>query len=158
MQDTDVVWQNCQWRFEGLCLLRVKLGLLEVSRVSAEPLAPHALLRRLLETTTDDDLTCPADGECNCPFLVRPKYDSHLGELSVNGFVILRLERRRNRHELLRAFEEQGWPSWIETPLHTDCDNSLHDVIYGVNRGQNPWLIDFSSDGTGGGVRWEFIR
>jgi hypothetical protein len=158
MQDKNVVWQNCKWRVERLCLLRVKLKLVDGILRQRGALGPHAMLRRLLETTTDDDLSCPADGKCYCPFLTMPKYDSDRGELSVNGFVIFSIKKHQNLHQVLCSYEELGWPSRIEDPLGTDSENRLRDAVYWLNRRQNPWLIEFSSDGTGCGIRWQFVR
>jgi hypothetical protein len=157
-------WANCLWRAEACCLLRERLRLLEIARDhraagDATPLTPRAMRQRMLETSTDDSLRCSAADGCGCPLEVVPKHDRDRCELSVNGFVILRLGRRQNQHAVLCAFEDQGWPPWIQWPIATDAENGHHDTVKLLNCGQKTVrLIKFSCDGTGEGVRWEFVH
>ncbi len=116
------------------------------------------MLGRLLETSTDDELRCPAVEGCDCPFLTTPKYDSDRSELSANGFVIMSIKKHQNLHTVLCAFEEQGWLTPIEWPHCSDADNFRSDTVYWLNRRQKSWLIDFSCDHIGKGLRWKFVR
>ncbi len=92
--------------------------------------------------------------------VVKPRYDKLLRQLWVGEVMVLENQRARNRHLVLLAFEEQGWPPAIVDPLGGDgsAENKLRDAVYGLNDGQDPWLIDFSADGTGYGIRWKFVR
>jgi len=155
-------WEKCNWRVGTCCLFREKLKLLEIIRVhraaaNATPLLPRAMYRRMLETSTDDSLSCAVQKGGVCASTIVPTYDPELCELSVNGFVILRLHRRQSQHAILCAFEKGGWPPRIEWPVVSDAENHHRDVLHRLNRGQSPQLIEFSCDGSGCGVRWRFI-
>jgi hypothetical protein len=115
------------------------------------------MYKRLLETTTDEALRCDVAEGGVCPFSPVPKYDAECCELSLNGIMLLRLKRRQNQHAILYAFEDQGWLPWIAWPLATDAENQHRDVLYRLNHGQSPQLIEFSCDGSGCGVRWKSI-
>jgi hypothetical protein len=66
-----------------------------------------------------------------------------------------------NQERVLAAFEEEGWPVHIDDPLppspDQDSKRRLHDTINSLNRNQKCPLIRFVGDGTGQGVRWEFV-
>ena len=163
MNDRSEISTNCQWRAETCCLLRDKLLMLEIARDhraagGATPLAPRTMHERMLEISADEDLCCPGANGGDCPFASSPKFDKGLCELSVNGFVILQLHKRRNQYAVLCAFEDQGWPRRIEWPLDCDAENGHRDTVKSLNRGQKLQLIKFSCDGSGCGVRWEFVR
>jgi hypothetical protein len=90
----------------------------------------------------------------------KPRYDRTRGELSVWGIVVMTLDRLRDRHAVLCALEDQGWPPRIVDPLGRDAhsaENGYCDIVYWLNRPQDPWLIDFSCDGTGHGIRWKLV-
>lgn len=59
------------------------------------------------------------------------------------------------------AFEEEGWPPRIDDPLpplaQLDPRRRLHDTIKALNRKQKRALLRFMGDGSGEGIRWEFI-
>jgi hypothetical protein len=96
-----------------------------------------------------------------CPFAAaKPRYDRDRGELSLCGVVVLWLDRLRDRHLVLCAFEDQGWPPRIVDPLGGDghsAENGYSDIVYWLNRPQAPWLIDFSCDGSGHGIGWRLV-
>jgi hypothetical protein len=66
-----------------------------------------------------------------------------------------------NQERILAAFEEEGWPVHIHDPLppHSDQDSKrrLHNTINSLNRHQKQPLIRFSGNGSGQGIRWEWI-
>jgi hypothetical protein len=67
-----------------------------------------------------------------------------------------------NQETILATFHEEGWPPRIDDPLprHPDLDpkRRLHDTIKSLNRNQRRRLIRFMGDGTGEGVRWEWMQ
>jgi hypothetical protein len=66
-----------------------------------------------------------------------------------------------NQEMILMALEEEHWPVRIDDPLppskKLDAKQRLHDTIKNLNRNQKQRLIRFMGDGTGQGVRWEWI-
>lgn len=91
-----------------------------------------------------------------------PKWDPDRHQLSVGNSVIKEFKLPAvNQETVLSAFEEEGWPPSIDDPLaparNIDPKRRLHDTIKNLNRNQRQVLIRFMGDGTGEGVRWEFI-
>jgi hypothetical protein len=63
-----------------------------------------------------------------------------------------------NQVLILEAFQELGWPEWIDDPLPpcSDIDPKvrLHDAIKRLNRNQRNPLLKFHGDGTGKRIGW----
>lgn len=59
---------------------------------------------------------------------------------------------------ILEAFQELGWPAWIDDPLPPrdglDSHQRLHDAIKRLNGRQHAALLRFHGDGTGTRVGW----
>ncbi|MBN2292585.1 MAG: hypothetical protein JXM70_09180 [Pirellulales bacterium] len=94
-----------------------------------------------------------------------PHWDGELRELHVNGQLIKRYKTPApNQQAILEAFEEEGWPPHIYDPLTVNPSQEqppkrrLNDSVKGLNSHQKNRLIHFSTDGTGEGVRWEWIN
>jgi hypothetical protein len=90
------------------------------------------------------------------------RYDAELFELWINGKLVKRLDGRAiNQGLILAAFQEMKWCARIDDPLipknGADGKARLRLAIHRLNHRQNPTLIRFSTDGTGHGVRWEFV-
>lgn len=88
----------------------------------------------------------------------KPHYDDQRRELSYRGKVVKALRQKaENQEAVLRAFEEDGWPSRIDDPLPwkqgVDAKHRLSLTIQGLNRSLK--VIRFSTDGTGEGILWE---
>jgi hypothetical protein len=69
--------------------------------------------------------------------------------------------RSPNQESVLAAFEEEGWPRYIDDPLSPSeqCPkHRLRDTIKGLNANQKNRLIRFRGDGTGERVRWDPIE
>lgn len=66
-----------------------------------------------------------------------------------------------NQKLILATFQELGWVAEIDDPLpgspEVDAKIRLHDTIKDLNRYMRPRLLHFAGDGTGGGVRWEYL-
>jgi len=91
-----------------------------------------------------------------------PKWDCDRHELRVDG-VLVKIFKvpSPNQETILTAFEEEGWPPRIDDPLppHPELvpTRRLHETIKSLNRSQKQRLIRFLGDGTGEGIRWEFM-
>lgn len=96
--------------------------------------------------------------------LPHPHWDAELHELSFDGQLVKGFKSPApNQAAILTAFEEEGWPPRIDDPLprHPEQDQDpkrrLNDTVKALNHHQKRHLIQFSSDGTGEGVRWESV-
>jgi hypothetical protein len=81
----------------------------------------------------------------------------YVGNLVVKEYRVL----SPNQEAVLSAFEEEGWPHYIDDPLSPVPDQNpkqrLRDTIRCLNANQRNQLVRFRGDGTGERVRWEFI-
>jgi len=91
-----------------------------------------------------------------------PRWDKDLRELW-SGELLIKAFRRPapNQERVLASFEEERWPGKIDDPLPgspgVDAQQRLHDTINRLNRGQRNRLVIFRGDGSGAGVRWEWV-
>jgi hypothetical protein len=93
---------------------------------------------------------------------VVPFWDDGLRELRLGRVVVKRFRRpARNQIMVLSAFQEDGWPDRIDSPLsgetEFDARNRLHETVKKLNRQMNH-LLSFFSDGTGQGIIWRKVR
>jgi hypothetical protein len=91
-----------------------------------------------------------------------PRWDADDRTLYVGHLVVKEYRvRSPNQEAVLSAFEEEGWPHYIDDPLSPVGDQSpkqrLRDTIKCLNANQKHRLIRFRGDGTGERVRWESI-
>lgn len=96
------------------------------------------------------------------PASSRPQWDRERQELRVGDEVVKQFKvPAANQERILAAFEEDGWPVRIDDPLppalEQDPKRRLHDTINSLNRNQKRHLLRFIGDGTGQGIRWEFV-
>lgn len=92
-----------------------------------------------------------------------PEWDRDRQELRAGNILIKRFKAPApNQEAILAAFEEENWPTRIDDPLppRVDLDpkRRLHDTINSLNRNQKSRLVRFFGDGSGEGVRWEFVH
>lgn len=97
-----------------------------------------------------------------CPPPCRPRWDRERQELRVGDVIVKQFKvPAANQERILAAFEEDGWPVRIDDPLPPASDQEpkrrLHDTINSLNRNQKRHLLRFIGDGTGQGIRWEFV-
>jgi hypothetical protein len=87
----------------------------------------------------------------------RDRQQLRLGNLIVKQFKV----PAANQEAILAAFQEEDWPVRIDDPLPPKSDQDpkrrLHDTINSLNRNQKRPLLRFVGDGSGEGVRWEFV-
>jgi hypothetical protein len=92
----------------------------------------------------------------------RPFWDSQRRELRLGNVVVKRFRQpARNQETVLAAFEEDGWPDRIDSPLPeesaAETAHRLHDAVKKLNRQPVP-RIRFFSDGRGEGILWELLE
>jgi hypothetical protein len=93
----------------------------------------------------------------------RPVWHSRRRVLSYRGLVVKRFRVwTPNQIPILEAFEEEGWPVMVYSPLSADTEYQaramLNDAVKRLNRTHvTPGLLRFHGDGTGEGIRWEAL-
>ncbi len=91
------------------------------------------------------------------PHWDRDRHELRFGSVLVKQFKL----PSPNQEMILMALEEEGWPPRIDDPLpaskEVHAKQRLHDTIKSLNRKQKTRLLRFMGDGTGQGIRWEFI-
>ena len=97
------------------------------------------------------------------PRVLLPTWDGPRHQLRVGSTIVKEYKLPSpNQETILAALEEEGWPPCVDDPLpvHPDLDpkRRLHDTIKSLNRNQRTRKIRFMGDGTGEGVRWEWIN
>jgi hypothetical protein len=83
-----------------------------------------------------------------------PSWDANLRMLTFRGKQLKKYKQHpaKNQVAVLSAFQEDGWPDRIDTPIDTD---KVNDTVRDLNRSlgdKSP--IVFSQDGTGEGITW----
>jgi hypothetical protein len=125
-----------------------------LTQVGAE--LTHAISDHIIEP---DVPVLPSSSPCPT---VAPEWDKERQELRVGGLVVKQFKvPAPNQEMILAAFQEEGWPPRIDDPLppqaEQDPKRRLHDAINSLNRHWRNRLIRFTGDGSGEGVRWEFV-
>ena len=92
-----------------------------------------------------------------------PVWDRSRQELRVGARIVKRFKvPAANQETILAAFEEEQWPPRIDDPLplkvELDAKRRLHDTINSLNRNQRCQVLRFFGDGSGQGIRWEFLE
>ncbi len=88
-----------------------------------------------------------------------PKWDHDHRELRFNGQVVKRYRvPAQNQELILAAFEEEGWPEFIDDPLPPAAEYNpkrrLQVTIKSLNRNQIAPLIRFHGNGNGMQIHW----
>jgi hypothetical protein len=91
-----------------------------------------------------------------------PEWDAARRELRYQGRVIKRYRvPARNQALILSAFQESGWPDFIDDPLPPTVDQDskarLQATIKSLNRSQLAHIIRFHGNGNGQQVYWESV-
>ena len=92
-----------------------------------------------------------------------PTWDPDRQQLRVGRTVVKEFKvPAANQQAVLAAFQEEKWAPRIDDPLppspNQDPKRRLHSTINCLNRNQKRPLIRFLGDGSGEGVRWEFVH
>src|SRR5689334_21261561 len=107
-------------------------------------------------TAIDNDVrsTGPAGTMNLTPFWDHSRRELRLGDAVVKRF----RQPAKNQIAILAAFQEDGWPARVDSPLsgstEVQAKDRLHEAVKKLNRQTNV-LIRFLSDGIGEGVIWE---
>jgi hypothetical protein len=92
----------------------------------------------------------------------KPTWDRDRQQLRLGNVIVKQFKvPAANQEAILAAFQEEDWPVRIDDPLppkaEQDPKRRLHDTINSLNRNQKRPLLRFVGDGSGQGVRWEFV-
>ena len=117
-----------------------------------------------LSAPAAESVVAPSQVEERGPVAKRPKpkWDRDHRELRYNGQVVKRYRVPAHNQELiLAAFEEEGWPDFIDDPLPpADEHNPKHRLqvtIKSLNRNQLVTLIRFHGNGNGLQIHWQTV-
>jgi hypothetical protein len=96
------------------------------------------------------------------PAALKPVWDNAHRELRYNGQVVKRYRvPAANQQAILEAFQEDGWPEFIDDPIPPDPDQDskrrLNVTIKSLNRNQLAPLLRFHGNGNGLQIHWEAI-
>ena len=83
---------------------------------------------------------------------VKPAWEARRRELRVGEFLVKKFRVPAGNQELvLSAFEEEGWPAYIDDPLPMKCEiapkQRLHNVVTRLNGSQLVPILPFQGDG-----------
>jgi hypothetical protein len=111
----------------------------------------------------NDRPTADHERPATIPVALRPCWNSSRRELSLRGVVVKRYRVPAHNQELiLSAFEEDGWPEYMDDPLPVRHDIDprirLHDAIHRLNGRQTHRLVRFKGNGSGTGLLWELCE
>jgi hypothetical protein len=91
---------------------------------------------------------------------LKPVWDNAHRELRYNGQVVKRYRvPAANQQAILEAFQEDGWPEFIDDPIPPDGEQDpkrrLNVTIKSLNRNQLAPLLRFHGNGNGLQIHWE---
>jgi hypothetical protein len=92
-----------------------------------------------------------------------PEWDDTRRELRYDGQVIKRYRvPAQNQALILAAFQEEGWPEFIDDPLppegEQDPKQRLQATVKSLNRNQLVPLVRFHGNGNGLRVYWDIVQ
>jgi hypothetical protein len=92
----------------------------------------------------------------------KPSWDARSREVRVGEFLVKKFRVPAGNQELvLSAFEEEGWPVYIDDPLPRKAEmipkQRLHNVITRLNGRQLVPILRFQGDGNGEGIGWQLL-
>jgi hypothetical protein len=103
--------------------------------------------------------TPSGNGDAQPQAALKPHWDPVRRKLSLGGRVVKQFRVPAGiQAVILGAFQEDGWPEYIDDPLPggdgIDPKVRLNGVIYRLNHAQATPLIRFHANGNGDGVHW----
>ena len=109
-----------------------------------------------------DSASSNRDSDGRPKALAKPQWDACSRELRLCGLLVKGFRVPAHNQELiLSAFQEQGWPHYIDDPLPGTADvvpeQRLHNAINRLNGSQTRRLINFYGNGSGRAVGWERV-
>jgi hypothetical protein len=116
-----------------------------------------AAIRLVLDPSLNSDVSSGNDSPTSFPTWDPDRQQLRVGRTVVKEFKV----PAANQQAVLAAFQEENWAPRIDDPLppspNQDPKRRLHSTINCLNRNQKRPLIRFLGDGSGEGVRWEFV-
>ena len=103
---------------------------------------------------TDDQATCGSPSE------LRPSWNRHDRELYFGDQLVKKFSvPAKNQELVLTAFEEEGWPQHIDSPLPPTKSGEvaavrLRDTIKRLNQGHQAKYVTFHGNGSGSQIVW----
>jgi hypothetical protein len=117
-----------------------------------------AVIRFVLDPSLNSDVSSGNDSLSSFPTWDPDRQQLRVGRTVVKEFKV----PAANQQAVLAAFQEEKWAPRIDDPLppspNQDPKRRLHSTINCLNRNQKRPLIRFLGDGSGEGVRWEFVH
>jgi hypothetical protein len=113
-------------------------------------------------------MPCPPNDEqaarlLRLPLDVKPTWNARSRELRVGELLVKKFRVPAGNQELvLSAFEEEGWPAYIDDPLPMKSEivpkQRLSNVINRLNGSQLAPVLRFHGDGNGEGIGWQLLH
>ncbi len=96
------------------------------------------------------------------PLDLKPAWEARRRELRVGDWLVKKfLVPAENQELVLSAFEEEGWPAYIDDPLPMKSEivpkRRLHNVICRLNGSQLAPILRFHGNGKGEGIGWQLL-
>jgi hypothetical protein len=93
---------------------------------------------------------------------LKPAWEARRRELRVGELLVKRFRVPAGNQEIvLSAFEEEGWPAYIDDPLPMKSEivpkRRLHNVINRLNGSQLAPVLRFHGNGHGDAVGWQLL-
>ena len=109
---------------------------------------------------TDLDSHGPAAKTSDPQAGLKPHWDPKRRELRFGDKIVKHFRvPALNQETILSAFEEEGWPAYMDDPLPGSGDvvpkHRLHNTINRLNGNQTNRLIQFHGNGNGKGIGWK---
>lgn len=128
------------------CLVLTAQGEASTLRQSGSP--PFAPVDRLAATVSTEAV---------------PHWEANSRALYVGMQLVKRFRVPAHTQEaVLRAFEEEAWPPFIDDPISpragVDSKRRLHNTINALNRGHRVLLLRFAGNGNGTGIGWQVLE
>jgi hypothetical protein len=103
-----------------------------------------------------------ADRLLRLPLDTKPAWDARRRELRVGDFLVKRFRvPAENQSLVLSAFEEEGWPAYIDDPLPMKSKivpkQRLHNAITRLNGSQLVPILRFHGNGNGDAIGWQLL-
>lgn len=138
------------------CVSLTSAGALAIRGTAKLPITPATHLQSL-EQIADANATLAVAPAC-----ILPEWDATRRELRYAGEVVKRYRvPAENQALILSAFQEEGWPEFIDDPLPPedglDPKQRLQATVKSLNRNQLSPIIRFHGNGNGLQVYWEPI-
>ncbi|MGO9110091.1 MAG: hypothetical protein ACLP9L_12735 [Thermoguttaceae bacterium] len=127
----------------------------------AEPDSPHQPARDFVPRKPGEEETVTARSQ-RLPLDLKPAWEARCRELRVGELLVKKFRVPAGNQELvLSAFEEEGWPAYIDDPLPMKSEiapkQRMHNVITRLNGSQLALILHFHGNGNGNAIGWQLL-